>query len=126
MDNQSISDKLKELVSLNKTEDAIQFLANQRLDDIEREIILLNTRFNRISEEIRLGVISDEDANLEFNKINLTIIELAEKLESRPPRPPIITDPVKNIMAQVEVALVTQVSVGKKITITKNDDTLFL
>lgn len=81
MSNQLISKKIKKLVSLNKTEDAIQYLASQKLDDIEKQIIILNNRFNKTSEERILGIISNEDASLEYNKINSAIIDLAEKIE---------------------------------------------
>lgn len=81
MKNKLIARKVKELIAENKTEEAIAHLAQSQLDEFDKEIILLNNRFNDISGEERLGVISYIEANIEYNKVNAALIDLVKKLE---------------------------------------------
>ncbi|TNE62315.1 MAG: SPOR domain-containing protein [Bacteroidetes bacterium] len=84
MNNESIKRTVQQLVAQNRTEEAIEFLAKSHFSNLEREIILLNSKFNKVKEELRLGVVSREDANLEFAQINVAIIEIADKLDDPP------------------------------------------
>ena len=84
-DNQDKLEKLKtrirQLVQDGNTEVALELVAKQQLGPIDNEIIILNSRYNQIQENRRLGIIDYSEAMQEVTKINIALIELVDKIK---------------------------------------------
>lgn len=72
--------QVKELISANRTDQALELLAKKQLSSLDKELIILNSRYNQVKEDQILGVINAEEARKEINKINLAILHLSEKI----------------------------------------------
>lgn len=83
-DQQDLTRKVKELISANQTARALELLAKEQLSDIDRQVIMLNNRYNKVIDDQRLGIIDDHSARLELNKINLSLLDLAESIDKKP------------------------------------------
>ena len=77
--NKETVEKIKSLIQKGDTERAIKTLLNLKFSNIEKQLILLSSRFEKVNENLRLGIIEREIAQLEINKINVALIELLEK-----------------------------------------------
>jgi len=71
---------VKELISRGRTQDAIEELLkrskNLKDKNLEKEIILLNNKYNRISSQLRIETIDNERYNIDISKINNNILEI--------------------------------------------------
>ena len=79
--------QIKDFVSKNKTGQAIKLLAKEQLSDIDKELIILNSRYSKLSEEKRLGIIDGDSAQRQLNKINFDLLALMELIEERAASP---------------------------------------
>lgn len=75
--------KIKELVENNEIKDAIKELKKMAGDKILNELISQSARYNYLKKQIRLDIISFEDANLNLNKVRFSILELIDELENQ-------------------------------------------
>lgn len=66
-------DKLEKLISILQ-----QLLKNSSKLD---EVIVQSSRYNDVMRQIRLGIISTQDANIEKNKIRFALIDMVRTLE---------------------------------------------
>lgn len=78
-DQQELIQKVKDLIRSNRTEKALELLAKEQLSSLDKELIIISGRFNKVKEDQILGVIDDNEARKELNKINLAILGLSEK-----------------------------------------------
>lgn len=82
----SIKAHLLELIAKGKQEKVIDFLYKHqhKLDEIDRnEIIKLSSRLRMNSRKINEGLIPNEDASIEKNKITKLLIEVVNDLEEQ-------------------------------------------
>jgi len=72
--------KILKLISQNQTMTALKTIEDSEISDsrIKKECALLQGRFERLQSQIRKGTISEENQNLEQNKINSAIIDLLD------------------------------------------------
>lgn len=70
-------------ISDDRLEEAIEMLAtvSEDIDDILKELILLKSRLTEVSRNYRLGLIKDEEKNLEKNKIRSALIDVTLQLK---------------------------------------------
>ena len=78
MKEENIVKMIKDYISENNTEEAIKYLSDNQYNYLDKEVIILSNRFNKVNEELRFGTLSREEANRELIRINLTILELTE------------------------------------------------
>ena len=83
-DQQELIQKVKDLIRSNRTEKALELLAKEQLSSLDKELIIISGRFNKVKEDQILGVIDDNEARKELNKINLAILGLSEKIIKKP------------------------------------------
>ena len=76
-------EEVKNLIAKNKTGKALELLAKEQLSNIDKDLIMLNSRFSKITDDQRMGVIDDESAQITLNKINLDLLALAEIIEKK-------------------------------------------
>ena len=71
--------KIKELIEENEIEEALNSLSDlEDYHEIENDIILLKRRYNKLQNNKIRDIISQEDYNLEDNKIITNLIELLD------------------------------------------------
>ncbi|MCR9285786.1 MAG: hypothetical protein NXI23_00200 [Bacteroidetes bacterium] len=81
MDNtENLREIIRDLIVKNKTEKAFEILAKKQLSQLDRQLIILNNRFNKVKDEKRMGIVSNEEAGRELAKINLALIDLSSKI----------------------------------------------
>lgn len=74
--------KIRELITQNRLFEAINLmLAIKTNSKRKNSLALVQSRLNDLNERIRLGLISDENANLELNKIRKTLLDYCDYLE---------------------------------------------
>jgi hypothetical protein len=79
----TLQDKLRELISKNKTQQALLALSEQLQGTEEGDTItLLHSRWNRNRGDYNQGVISNSDYSMETNRINYALLSLIGDLES--------------------------------------------
>ncbi len=73
--------EISNLIGKNRLFEAIQTLSKQSLKSKDRKALsLLQGRLNAVNEKIRIGILSDSDANLELNKIRNSVLDLNESV----------------------------------------------
>ena len=75
--------QIKDFVGTNRTGDAIKLLADEQLSDLDKELVMLNSRFSKLSEESRVGIIDADSAQIQLNKINFDLLALTELIEEQ-------------------------------------------
>lgn len=76
---------LKKLVGNNKIEAAIEKLLQYKLDEEDRnEVISTQARYKQLQKEIRGGVISTENQQLQSNRITNSLLNLIDEIEASP------------------------------------------
>jgi hypothetical protein len=81
MDNDpNLKEQILQLVAKNEIDQVFELLANRQFSALDKELILLNNRYNKLKEEIRMDVISKEDANREMNRITMALVELSTRV----------------------------------------------
>ena len=101
--------QIKDFVGKNKTGKAIKLLASEQLSDLDKELIILNSRYSKLTEEKRLGIIDGDTAQRQLNQINFDLLALTELIEDRAATP----------QASTQSSSV-QKSVKKEATVSKN------
>jgi len=77
---------LRRSISQGQTETALRLLMEYvkgRNDDLYNNVLLISSRFNRISKDNILGIISRENYAMENNQIVYSILEIIKILEER-------------------------------------------
>jgi uncharacterized protein (TIGR02145 family) len=77
---QELQRQVKDLISNNRTGEALEFLAKEQLSSLDKDLIILNSRYSKVTEDQRLGVIDDDVAQRRINTINRDLLDLAEKV----------------------------------------------
>ena len=73
---------IKNYISLNETGKALAELRQISIQKWETEAVLIESRHNKINEQIRLNIISFQEANIEQAKINSALLEICREIES--------------------------------------------
>lgn len=69
--------EIQEFIKNDKTEEALKVLQELTKDKSEaNEVILIYNQFNSSKKKVRSGIISEEQASLQMNKINAAILDL--------------------------------------------------
>jgi serine/threonine protein kinase len=71
----------KKYISLNETGKALQVLRELSIKNWENETVLLESRHNKINEQVRLNIISFQEANIEQARINMAILDICSEIE---------------------------------------------
>ena len=75
-------DKLRILIAKGNTSEALEFLMKDKYGHShQKEILILNNRYNSIKLQNIKGVLKNEDYTLEVNKINSDLIDLIEQID---------------------------------------------
>lgn len=82
-ENQNLKAQIHRLIAQNEIEQAFELLANSQFTHLDKELILLNNRYNKAREERRMGISSKDEADREFNQINLALIDLASRVGNK-------------------------------------------
>lgn len=81
-------DRLRTLIGKGNTPEALEFLMNDEYGHThQKEILILNNRYNSIKLQNIKGVLKNEDYNLEINKINNDLLDLIEQIEKNVQHP---------------------------------------
>lgn len=84
----TIQQQIQQLVANGKTKDALsklsEFVATQDDNELKNLVLSLQGRQSQLEREIRSGVISTSDANLERNKINHAVINITINITVSP------------------------------------------
>jgi serine/threonine-protein kinase len=71
---------IKSYISRNETAKALTELKQMNILRWENEAVLIESRHNKVKEQIRLNIISFQEANLEEAKINNAILEICNEI----------------------------------------------
>lgn len=71
---------LKQMIFENRIEEALRLISGDSNNDNKNEIVQLNSRYIKLNEKVRLGIISDADESIQRNKIIYSLITLIEKI----------------------------------------------
>jgi hypothetical protein len=69
------------MIAKSKLEEAIDYFIQHGDQSFENEVILYSQRYQKVSKEKRMNVIKKEDADIEINKICLSLLEAVDKIE---------------------------------------------
>lgn len=86
MNHQALKEEIQTLIAANKIEDAIERLASAQFSALDKELIILNSQYNRVKEEIRLNLISKDEGERRMNGITMALINLSDKIGAEPSR----------------------------------------
>ncbi len=75
--------EIKRLIGKNQQQKALEKLAEEKLPIPDKQIFMLKSRFNKIKHEQRLGIINENDARIELNKVNNDILDLLEDVANK-------------------------------------------
>lgn len=81
MSKQDLKQEIRDLIINDRTEQAIERLSNVQFSRVDKELIILNSQFNRVKEDLRMNVISRDEAERKINNINKSLLELAESVQ---------------------------------------------
>lgn len=73
---------IKNHISLNETGKALAELKQISIQKWETEALLIESRHHKINEQIRLNIVSFQEANIEQAKINSAILEICREIEA--------------------------------------------
>ncbi|MCA0237311.1 MAG: caspase family protein [Bacteroidetes bacterium] len=79
----AIKTRLKSLLSKEKTGEVIEQLldySEQKDKDMHQTVLILSARYHRINNQEQRGIIHNQDANVERNRINNTLADLIDDL----------------------------------------------
>ena len=76
--------KIKQLIGLGKSQDAIRFLLESTDPDHPsfNDVIILSSNYHNLIEEYTEGILSSEEKRIGLNKINKRLLALADKLKA--------------------------------------------
>ncbi|TNE52932.1 MAG: hypothetical protein EP344_15275 [Bacteroidetes bacterium] len=84
MDPQTLKDEIRKLIAANQIEEAIERLASAQFSALDKQLIVLNSQYNRVREEMRLNLISKDEGERRMNTITMALIDLSEKIGEKP------------------------------------------
>ncbi|MEM8528171.1 MAG: hypothetical protein AAGG68_26240 [Bacteroidota bacterium] len=94
-------DDIKKLITQNRLFEAIQELYQLPVKGkIRKNLAVYESRLNGVNEKIRLGILSEGEANIELNKIRLGLLDICEQL-NRPTEETILKDKRKIVLAAI-------------------------
>ncbi|PHN01782.1 hypothetical protein [Flavilitoribacter nigricans] len=79
--DQSLKEQILQLVAKNEIDQVFELLAKRQFSTLDKELILLNSRYNKLKEEMRMDVISKEEANREMNRITVALVDLSSRIQ---------------------------------------------
>ena len=82
MEEQTLRDEIRNLISRNRTEKAFELLSSIQFSQVDKQLIVLNSQYNRIKEELRLNVISKGEGEIRINQINMALLDISNKMDS--------------------------------------------
>lgn len=77
-------ERIKKLVSDGKSKEALKVLSNLDVPFIKKEVILLNSRYNKLMAEKMGGRLDNKEANIDLARIDDAIINLADRVLEGP------------------------------------------
>ena len=80
MDQQALKGEIQALIAANKIDEAIERLAGAQFSALDKELIILNSQYNRVKEELRLNLISKDEGERRMNGITMALINLSDKI----------------------------------------------
>ncbi|MEM6964120.1 MAG: TIR domain-containing protein [Bacteroidota bacterium] len=75
-------EKIKELVAQARVKEAVEMLLAQAPPRFRNDIILLQTRLNKLKRDEMMGIIGHANANLERNKITVAVLGMINDVET--------------------------------------------
>lgn len=79
--NKEFVDSIKNLIAMSEVDKAIDLFRDHNLKEFEKEIIGFSSRYHNLLKEIRQDTIKREDANIERNKICVSMLEIADQID---------------------------------------------
>lgn len=92
----NLREEILKLVAQNEIDQVFELLASRQFSALDKELILLNNRYNKLKEEMRMDVISKEEANREMNRITMALVELSTRVRKPIPEKPEATSTKNN------------------------------
>lgn len=80
--HEELIQEVKHLISINRTSKALELLAKLQLSNLDKDLIILNSRYSKVKEDQRIGVIDDDVAQRKLNTINRDLLDLSDKIGS--------------------------------------------
>jgi hypothetical protein len=77
---EELVNQVKDLIRKNKTDKALELLAKEQLSKLDKQLILINSRYSKLKEDQTLGILDDDTAQRNLNKINVELLALADKI----------------------------------------------
>jgi len=77
---EELINQVKDLIRKNKTSKALEVLAKEQLSSLDKQLILINSRYSKLKEDQTLGILDEETAQRRLNIINVELLALAEKI----------------------------------------------
>ncbi|MFK8005569.1 MAG: DUF1566 domain-containing protein [Saprospiraceae bacterium] len=77
---EELINQVKDLIRKNKTNKALEILAKEQLSSLDKQLILINSRYSKLKEDQTLGILDEETAQRRLNIINVELLALAEKI----------------------------------------------
>lgn len=81
MSENKLRDEIRQLISKNRTEKAIERLSSVQFSKIDKELIILNSKYNRVQTDLRMNVIDRAEAERQINSINVALLELSDRID---------------------------------------------
>jgi len=80
-DEKNIMDQVKELIAKNRVGDALEMLKSLVPAHLEAEVLQLISRYSKLQRDSRMGILANNDENVERNRIVSSILNLASEAE---------------------------------------------
>jgi hypothetical protein len=80
--SQTLRDQIKDKIAKGDVDDALRMLNNSDYLHIHDEVIALTSRYNTFQKQKNMQVISENDQNLESNRIVVALLDLVKMVES--------------------------------------------
>ncbi len=77
---EELINQVKDLIRKNKTNKALEILAKEQLSSLDKQLILINSRYSKLKEDQTLGILDEETSQRRLNIINVELLALAEKI----------------------------------------------
>lgn len=84
MNKQTLRSEIRELILKNKTDDAFELLSSVQFSETDKQLIILNSQYNRVKQELRLNVIPRDEAEIKINQINIALLDISNEVDLAP------------------------------------------
>lgn len=78
---EKLAKEVRLLIGDDKTQKAIELLIQEEIDVAKKELIILKGRFSKLKRNQLSGTIAISEATLEYNKINDSLLNIADEIE---------------------------------------------